>query len=217
MNILPNFRRELSSNEMNRIILEKVPLDERLKAVYIPLIVTDCACYVGEDLLSSMRILKLSSTKKFSRTIRECIDGYRKENYYIMHSDLYRYLEKFTKSFYAEEIHDILILQLQYQQQMLNIRINTSAEKSRLLALAYIIKRLLVYVMIIDRQFSDRVSKLLGDEVIYTTEDNHYCKTMLESINGVLSVFSAPTELNSDKIDMAFKVFENKLNQIKVK
>lgn len=51
MNGIQNYKK-LSVEEMNKIVLEKIPLEERLRAVYLPIIAMDCACYLSEDLLT---------------------------------------------------------------------------------------------------------------------------------------------------------------------
>ena len=117
MNGIQNYRK-LSVEEMNKIILEKIPLEERLRAVYLPIIVMDCACYLSENLLLILRTLRLDDTKKTSRVIRSCVEGYRNDNYRIMRSDLYRDLSSSTKEFYNSLSRDITIYQIQYQQAL---------------------------------------------------------------------------------------------------
>lgn len=107
--------RKLSDGEMNKIILEKIPLEERLRAVYIPIIVMDWACYLSEDLLAILRTLRLDATKKTSRIIRSCIEGYRNDNYRVMRYGLYRNLSALTKEFYDSLSQNILIHRIQYQ------------------------------------------------------------------------------------------------------
>lgn len=211
--------RKLSAEEMNQVILERVPLNERLRAVYIPLIAMDCACYVGEDLLQSLRELKLDATKKISRGLKECIEGYRKDNYQVMRSDLYKKLENFTKDFYSSIMKDLLILQLQFQQALLDKGISISPELSRLVALFQMVRMMVRYVITLDRRFSGRISELLGDRINYVTEDNHYCLRILSvtsSFRGSIGVSWSTSDIISDKIEMAFKVYTNKLNQIEI-
>ena len=212
--------RKASIEEMNKIILEKVPLDERLRAVYIPLIAMDCACYVGEDLLQSLREIRLDGTKKISRELRECIEGYRKDNYYVMHSDLYKRLENFTKEFYSSIMKDLYILQLQFQQALLDEGVYISTDLSRLTALFCMVRKMIGYVIDLDRKFSKRMSDLLGAQINYTTEDNQYCVRILaatKSFQDTIGISLSAAELASEKIEMAFRVYTNKLNQIDVK
>lgn len=208
--------RKLSVEEMNKIILEKIPLEERLRAVYIPIIAMDCACYLSEDLLTILRTLRLDNTKKTSRVIRECIEGYRKDNYYVMHSDLYQDLSNSTKEFYNSLSWDMTIYQLQYRQAMLDRKLSLSSEVEQLVSVAYIVRELVQFVLELDRQFSKRMSDLLGKNINYTTEDNHYCLDMVKALNGLFSVLKVPGDLRTDQTDNALRVFKNKLNSVEV-
>lgn len=184
MNGIQNYRK-LSVEEMNKIILEKIPLEERLRAVYIPIIVMDCACYLSEDLLTILRTLRLDDTKKTSRIIRSCVEGYRNDNYRVMRSDLYQDLSNSTKEFYNSLSRDIIIYQIQYQQAMLDKGLRFGIEVEKLIAIAYIVRELVRFVLELDRNFSKRMSDLLGKEINYTTEDNHYCLEMIKALNGL--------------------------------
>lgn len=214
-NMDPNYKR-LSVEEMNKIILEKIPLEERLRAVYLPIIVMDCCCYLSEDLLLILRTLRLDNTKKASRVIRNCVDGYRSDNYRVMHYDLYKDLMASTKEFYNSLSRDMIIYQLQYRQALLNIGLHLNMEVEKLIVVAYIVRELVRFVLELDRKFSKRMSDLLGKDINYTTEDNHYCLEMIKAINGIFSVLKVPGNLRTDQTDMAFKVFKNRLNSVKI-
>lgn len=215
MNGIQNYKK-LSVEEMNKIILEKVPLEERLRAVYLPIIAMDCACYLSEDLLTILRTLRLDDTKKTSRVIRSCVEGYRSDNCYIMRSDLYKDLSNSTKEFYNSLSRDIFIYQLQYRQAMLNLNLNLSLEVEELVAVAYIVRELVRFVIELDRKFSKRMSDLLGKGINYTTEDNHYCLEMIKALNGLFVILKVPGDLRTEQTDMAFRVFKNKLNSVKI-
>lgn len=215
MNGIQNYRK-LSVEEMNKIILEKIPLEERLRAVYIPIIVMDCACYLSEDLLTILRTLRLDDTKKTSRTIRSCVEGYRNDNYRVMRSDLYQDLSNSTKEFYNSLSRDIIIYQIQYQQAMLDKGLRFGIEVEKLIAITYIVRELVRFVLELDRNFSKRISDLLGKEINYTTEDNHYCLEMIKALNGLFDILKVPGDLRTNQTDMAFRVFKNKVNSIKI-
>ena len=211
--------KKASTEEMYNIIQEKIPLNERMRFVYLPIIAMDCACYVGEDLLGVLRELKLSSTKKVSRELRTCIEGYRRDNYNVMHSDLYGHLEAFTKDFYSSITQDLFILQLQYQQKLLDMKVELSPEKYKLTALSYMVHRMVQYVIELDRKFSARMSLLLGENIHYTTEDNRYCIRIVKAMKMLPSLVGVPmdaTTMVSERIDMSFKVYMNKLNKVEI-
>lgn len=208
--------RKLSVEEMNKIVLEKIPLEERLRAVYLPIIAMDCACYLSEDLLIILRTLRLDNTKKTSRVIRSCVEGYRNDNYYVMHSDLYQDLSNSTKEFYNSLSRDMQIYQLQYRQAMLDRKLNLGLEVEQLVSVAYIVREIVQFVLELDRQFSKRMSDLLGKNINYTTEDNHYCLEMIKALNGLFSVLQVPGDLRTEYTDRAFGVFKNRLHSVRI-
>ena len=215
MNGIQNYRK-LSVEEMNKVILEKIPLEERLRAVYLPIIAMDCACYLSEDLLTILRTLRLDATKKTSRVIRSCVEGYRNDNYRVMHSDLYQDLSNSTKEFYNSLSRDMMIYQLQYRQAMLDRKLSLGLEVEQLVSVAYIVREIVLFVLELDRQFSKKMSDLLGKNINYTTEDNHYCLDMVKALNGLFSVLKVPGDLRTNQTDMALRVFKNRLNSVKI-
>ena len=213
----PNFSpgKKLSVEEMNQIILEKIPLDERLRSVYVPIIAMDCACYLADDLLAVLKVQRKYDTRKNSRGIRACSEGYRKDNYVVMHSDLYRDLAKATKEFYDSLSKDFFIYKVQYRQALLNRKMHLDTlEEGDIMTYAYIIRDIVQYVIDLDRQFSKRISDLLGKDIRYTTEDNEYCKELVSEMNKLLVLLGVPNDLSTSQTEMALSIFKNKLKTV---
>lgn len=158
----------------------------------------------------------MDDTKKTSRVIRSCVEGYRTDNYRVMRSDLYQELSNSTKEFYNSLLQDMLIYQIQYRQAMLNRKLNFGVEVEKLVAVAYIVRELVRFVLELDRKFSKRMSDLLGKDINYTTEDNHYCLEMIKALNGLFVVLKVPGDLRTEQTDMAFRVFKNRLNSVRI-
>ena len=167
----------------------------------------DCACYLTEDLLSVLRCLRMDVTKKPCRALNACVEGYRKDNCRVMRSDLYNNLTKYTKEFYVSLSKDMTIYRMQYQQALLDRRITTSVEVEQIVARTYVIRELVRFVLALDRKFSRRMSDLLGRDITYTTEDNHYCVEMINTLTQMLRALGIPLDLETHQTDMAFKVF----------
>lgn len=212
--------RKMSPEEMNKLILERVPLEERLRAVYLPIIAMDCACYLADDLLSVMGKVQLDSTKKISRVLRSSVEGYRADNQRVMRSDLYKNLTNSTREFYNSLSQDMLVHQIQYQQALLDRKLYFTEGVTKMVALSYIVRKIVHFVLELDRNFSKRVSDLLGEGITYTTEDNHHCIEMEKALNQMLKVLDfgkfGLDSLETHQTDMSFKVFKNKLYKVKV-
>lgn len=216
--ILP--RREpkkLSIEEMNKIVLEKIPLDERLRSVYVPIIAMDCACYLVDDLLLILKAQRKYDTRKNSRGIRACSEGYRKDNYKVMHSDLYNDLAKTTKEFYDTLSTDFFLYKLQYGQALLNRKMHLDTlEEENIMTFAYVIRDIARCVLDYDRQFSKRISDLLGKDIHYTTEDNEHCLNLVKEMNKLLDLLEVPKDLSTPHTEMALSIFKNKLKTVKI-
>lgn len=209
--------KKLSTEEMNKIILERVPLEDRLQAVYLPIVVMDCACYLIEDLLTTMGAAKLSATKPMSRRLRSCVEGYRADNKKVMHSTLYENLTTHTKKFYKSLSQNTLIHQIQYQQAMLSRHLEFSVEVSKMIALTHIIRKLVTFVIELDKEFTEKVSSLLGPKVHYSTADNAICVDVNKTLSQMLTVLGVEQfYLETSQTDMAFQVFKNKLHSLKI-
>ena len=209
--------KQLTFEEMNRIILERVPLEERLKAVYLPIIAMDCACYLSDDLLAVMGAAKLDCTKKLSRIIRDYVQMYRDDNKRVMHSNLYENLTQSTRAFYNSLSQNMLIHKVQYRQAMLDRGLSFDENVTQMVALAYIIRKLVRFVVELDREFSSKISCLLGSGINYTTEDNRCCIELEKALTQMLDALSVSQfDLENSNTEMAFKVFQNKLHTVKI-
>lgn len=208
--------KKLSVEEMNKIILEKIPLDERLRSVYLPIIAMDCACYLAEDLLGMLKVLRLEPTKKLSRVIRSCVEGYRGDNRKAMNTSLYKDLSSFTKEFYSSMTLNMTLYCIQYQQLLLKMNLDFSREIQKTIAIAYVTREIVQFVIDMDRTFSKRISDTLGKGITYTTEDNHYCLELIKAINEFFQILGIPNNLRTEQTDTAFRVFKNKVKSIKI-
>ena len=94
---------------------------------------------------------------------------------------------------------------------MLNRKLNLGLEVEQLVSVAYIVREIVQFVLELDRQFSKRMSDLLGKSINYTTKDNHYCLDMVKALNGLFSVLKVPGDLRTNQTDMAFRVFKKQI------
>ena len=182
--------KRLSENEMFQIVLERVPLEERLKSVYVPIIAMGCALYLVEDLLSLLRTVKFDKTKKSSRIITEASKNYVRGNNTVMTKELQDILKEKVDTFYSGVSKDLTILGLQYAQALLDKGLQKSSSESMILNYAYTIKVVVSLITRMDREFSKRISDILGKDIVYMTEDDGNCIRLLEGIDKLILVGS---------------------------
>lgn len=202
--------KKLSVEEANKIILEKVPMEERLKSVYHPMIAMDCSLYILRECLAQIRAMGSSKTKKPYRELVECNENYCKDNYNAMQPTLFKKFTEQTKELYKIWSTDFIIFRLQYSQALLNKNINVNSQVAMIAALACVVKRINMYVVNLDRSFSNRISELLGKGITYQTADNGYSLRIIRAIDSLLEVLGVPY-IETTHTELAMKVLDVKL------
>lgn len=207
-------QRKMSAEEMNQLLLQKVPFKERMDAVYIPIIAQDCACYLCEDVIRLLRELKMSETKKSCRELDTCIREYREGNRKAMTFELFEDLQKKSKDVYEWIATDMFIYILQYTQTLYNKGFKTfNQQQLKVISEAYVVRQILTYVIQLDRDFSKKISSFLPIEVHYHTEDNGYSVRMIKALTDIFKAFKTPDDLDSTNIQLSYKVFQNRMHQ----
>lgn len=208
-------QRQMSVDEMNQLLLEKVPLKERMDAVYIPIITQDCACYLCEDIIRLLRELKMSCTRRVCRELVTCIKEYRDANRRAMspHQELFEDLQSKSKAVYEWIGQDMYIHVIQYTQELYHRGINLGTEVTKVISEAYVVRKILRYTMQLDRDFSKQISRHLPLDVKYQTDDNEYCVRMDKALTALFTEFKTPDPLDSVNIQLSYQVFQNRLKQ----
>lgn len=208
-------KRKLSVDEMNQLLLEKVPFKERMDAVYIPIVAQDCACYLCEDVIRMLRELKMSCTRKACRELDTSIKEYRDDNRRVMgiHDGLFDDVQKKSKAVYDWISQDMYIHIIQYTHELYHRGIDLGTEVTKVISEAYVVRKILRYVIQLDRDFSTKLSSYLPLDVHYQTYDNKYCVRMDKALTSLFKEFNTPDPLDSANIQISYKVFQNRLRQ----
>lgn len=202
--------KKLSVEEANKIILEKVPIEERLKSVYHPMIAMDCSIYILRECLAQIRTMGSSKTKKPYRELMECDKRYCNDNYHAMQPTLFKKFTEQTKELYKIWSNDFVIFRFQYSQALLSKNIEVSKQVAMIAALACVVKRINMYVVSLDRSFSNRISELLGKGITYQTSDNGYSIRLIKAVDALLEVLGVPY-IETTQTELAIKVLDVKL------
>lgn len=210
MYVVSKAPKKLSVEEANKIILEKVPMEERLKSVYYPMIAMDCPLYILRECLAQIRTMGSSKTKKHYRELIECDKSYCNDNYHAMQPILFKKFTEQTKELYKIWSNDFVIFRIQYSQALLSKNINVNSQVAMIAALACVVKRINMYVVNLDRSFSNRISELLGKGITYQTSDNGYSLRIIKAIDDLLEVLGVPY-IETTHTELAMKVLDVKL------
>lgn len=208
-------QKKLSVEEANKIILEKVPMEERLKSVYYPMIAMDCSLYILRECLEQIRNMGSSKTKNTYRELMECAKNYCNDNYSAMQPALFKKFTEQTEELYKIWSTDFGIFRIQYSQALYNKNINVSSQIAMIATLACVVKRINIYVVNLDRSFSNRISELLGKGITYQTSDNGYSLRIIKAIDALLEVLGVPY-IETTNTELAMKVLDVKLKATKI-
>lgn len=208
-------QRQMSVDEMNQLLLEKVPFKERMDAVYIPIVAQDCACYLCEDVIRMLRELKMSCTRKSCRELDTSIKEYRDANRRAMniHAGLFEDMQRKSKAVYDWIGQDMYIHVLQYSQELYNRGVDLGPVVTKVISEAYVVRKILRYVLQLDRDFSAKISSYLPFDVKYQTDDNEYCVRMDKALTSLFEEFNTPDPLDSVNIQLSYQIFQNRLKQ----
>ena len=110
----------------------------------------------------------------------------------------------------------LYIFQLQYQHQLLKRGIHLTKDIEALIAKCFLARELLMFAQKLDRDFSNRMSELLGTTITYTTEENPYCGNIINALEGIIKTLGSPLDLHSSELDTCIKVFSNNVKEIRV-
>lgn len=207
--------KKLSVEEANEIILKKVSIEERLKSVYLPMIAMDCSLYILRECLDKIRNMGLSKTKKTYRELMDCDKNYCKDNYSAMQPALFKKFTEQTKELYKIWGNDFVIFRFQYQQALFSKNLEISSQVAMIASLACVVRRINVYVINLDRSFSNRISELLGKDIEYKTTDNEYSLRIIKAIDSLLEVLGVPY-IDTAHTDLAMKVLDVKLKETNI-
>lgn len=215
MYVVSKTPKKLSVEEANKIILEKVPMEERLKSVYHPMIAMDCSLYILRECLAQIRTMGSSKTKKPYRELIECDKSYCNDNYNAMQPTLFKKFTEQTKGLYKIWSNDFVIFRIQYSQALFDKNIEVSKQVAMIAALACVVKRINMYVVSLDRSFSNRISELLGKGITYQTSDNGYSLRIIKAVDDLLEVLGVPY-IETTQTELAMKVLDVKLKATNV-
>lgn len=211
-----NRQQELKVNSIANLIAERVPLEQRLRSVYIPITATDVAFYLWEDLERQLITAKVSVMRPMTRKMRFIISDYRKKISDVMQTPLYKSLSGKTRELYDSITMHNLVCRLQYQQALLDRGISITPTLRNIVATAYQIRDVMKYVIEVDREFTKMISDFLGPDVPYYTQDNQHSLDTIKCCEQLMGILGVPTDLKSTQTELAMKVLKNKINELKL-
>jgi hypothetical protein len=81
--------RKLSNTDMNKVIMEKIPIKSRIDSVYLPIFAINIAEYAYKTLHDDLIIIGNKETREFDRQISNTFRRYHASNMKEMGGELY--------------------------------------------------------------------------------------------------------------------------------
>lgn len=207
-------KRQLSPTEMAEIVANTIPINDRLRATYLPMVAQDCALRLCEDLVSTFIAEGRSTTKKCCRELKAASTEYNLAVAKAMGPKLYADFKEQSRQQYEKIITDMAIYQLSFSQALLDQHINAEPTMRQLICKMYVIRRIIAYTLKLDRDFSKQLSDLLPLEIHYTTDDNECCVRIEKALKDLTILLGYPADLSSVNIELSYKVFNNRIMSI---
>ena len=132
-----------------------------------------------------------------------------------MQPTLFKKFTEQTKGLYKIWSNDFVIFRIQYSQALFDKNIEVSKQVAMIAALACVVKRINMYVVSLDRSFSNRISELLGKGITYQTSDNGYSIRIIKAVDDLLEVLGV-TYIETTQTELAMKVLDVKLKATNV-
>ena len=111
-----------------------------------------------------------------------------------------------------------MIYELSYNSAVMNIQQRgCGGNKSMALAICYVIKSILNYILEFDREMDASIRKKLGPSITYVTEDNVFCVKILKQIDLLIDFLNGPRNIDSKHISLSYAIFKKEVNLIDIK
>lgn len=213
-----------SPQEINQVMLEKVSLEDRLKAVYIPTILLDMCCILSEQLLGMLGAQKYSATRELSKGLKNAIDDYKDSNMKVMGVKLFYAVQRKSRNFFNSILRHIQIMNFSYNGELLHK--NDICVQGRgggkmalqILSMCFVCRTILEYVIQYDRESANKIQNALEkDHIQYRVEDNVFCVAILNYIKDIIRAFDGPVTLSNVHIEMSYEIFKKEVNLIDIK
>ena len=119
-------------------ILEKIPHDKALTAVYRPIVIQELACYYARQTILSCKALLQSSRRKIfprqARLLNSLIDEFEHDTYSKVSSSSANVIKSFVDSFLGENANDLTKLWFAFNSEIKRTSPSLSTEQYRIVS-----------------------------------------------------------------------------------
>lgn len=209
-----NYPHVLTLNETNRVIEHRVPMEMRIKAVYIPILSSFVAMRKFQQAVDILTRLRPQTVKKIIRRMKDTISEYDMDIYRQMKPELYGQIQRVVDT--------IMIPQgstcFSNAGVFLNIFDNTLYSEAEEQDASYedltdvVVKmlggiELCKYIMDFDREYANYINEACGKMVTYTYKEDKHIKSLMEDAIWLVDVIDLPELLTPRALEARDKLF----------
>lgn len=214
---------DLTIEETNRVIEHKVPMDLRLKAVYVPIVSAFIAIGKFKQAVDILTALRVKTIKKMISRMKETINDYDVMLYRQMGPELYRQVQKAVESIVTPNSN----FGFSNAGMFLDIFDNTLYSEAEDKDASYedltdiVVKMLTAiefskHVHTLDKEYAAYINEACGRLVTYSYREDQHLRSLIDDASFIVEVIDLPELMTQRAIDAKEKLF-SVLDQIDVK
>lgn len=210
----------VSTEEMNRLIAEKIDLETRMRMVYVPIFTELIAIDLIEKSFGYLAGLKVSETKKQNRSVRELISHTRKTYKDTMKQELWDKVTEQSADFQHAIVTDLFVYQQTYVREALNLN-KTPYDLEVAVATMLVVKDICGEIIRYDKDYNKIANDMLNDgvtdprkKVTLSENKDWLSQKLIGEIDKCLTSLGFPTDIYNSNIELARKIIRKKMDLI---
>lgn len=209
--------KQLTQQEMNRILLERVPLEDRLRFTYIPLYLTEVATIMVVDVLDKLVELRFTETKKICQSLRMLIRNVDKDRYQQMGKSLYDICHTKALEIKGALDYNLTVYRNSYWTYLRNLDSpKFSSDEVDILSRAFVVTRMLKYITEYDRWAISQIREYVSNDFTYIAFPDPYPISLHNDVIKLICAFEANPVWETDNTELSYQVFKNKVTSIDI-
>ena len=212
--------RKLSNTDMNKVIMEKIPIKSRVDSVYLPIFAINIAEDAYKTLHDDLIIIGNKETREFDRQISNTFRRYHASNMKAMGGELYCCVMRNSESLFKTIRQTLSTMRIQCYREMQkqDLEICKDRLKTETIAECAMIDCIMEYVRTTDRFYAEQFQKLIGDRYRYEIKKDvdieliSHCLKDIAMITGDVYL----DRIESKDIDTSKRIFATQMNSLNI-
>ena len=212
--------RKLSNTDINKVIMEKIPIKSRIDSVYLPIF----AIFIAEDAYKTLHddliIIGNKETREFDRQISNTFRRYQASNMKAMGGELYCCVMRNSEKLFQSIRQTLSTMRRQFYREMQrqDMAICSDRLKTETVAECAMIDCIMGYVMTTDSFYAAQFQKLIGDKYRYEVKKDVDIDLISHCLKDIAMVIGDVfiDRIGSKDIDTSKRIFATQMNSLNI-